>query len=157
MAFRDDYTDLVNDERAKRVASQMFLIDEFLVREQEAGRLNLNLSEIKKTIKVHGHCQQKALVGLNDTVKALSLVPGYQVEALNTGCCGMAGSFGYENNHYDISMKIAEDRLFPALRAAGEDVGVAAPGTSCRHQIADGLGRQARHPIEWIHDALVKT
>jgi Fe-S oxidoreductase len=154
MAFRDDYRDLLRDERTERVAQHVFLIDEFLAREHAAGRLHLPLREIKKTLKVHGHCQQKALAGVGPTLAALRLVPGYQVEALNTGCCGMAGSFGYEKEHYDLSLRIGEDRLFPAVRSSPGDVGFAAPGTSCRHQIADGTGRHARHPIEWIRDAL---
>ena len=155
MAFRDDYRDLIKSEKTERVAKNVFLIDEFLAKEQAAGRLNLQFKDMQKTLKVHGHCQQKALVGMAPTVAALKLVPGYQVEALNTGCCGMAGSFGYETEHYDLSLKIGEDRLFPAIRASAEEVGIVAPGTSCRHQIADGVGRTARHPIEWIRDALV--
>ncbi|MBM3262965.1 MAG: FAD-binding protein [candidate division Zixibacteria bacterium] len=154
MAYRDDYRDLVGGEQTERVAKSILLIDEFLAREHAAGRLKLGFRETKKTLKVHGHCQQKALVGVGPTVSALKLVPGYQVDAFNTGCCGMAGSFGYETEHYDLSLKIGEDRLFPAVRAVGEDVGIVAPGTSCRHQITDGTGRQARHPIEWIRDAL---
>ena len=154
MTFRDDYLDLVDDPRAKRVADHVFLIDEFLAQEHEAGRLNLTFKDIKKSLKLHGHCQQKAIVGTGPTVTALNLVPGYEVEALNTGCCGMAGSFGYEQEHYDISMKIGDDRLFPAVKNDNGHSEIVAPGTSCRHQLADGLGCTAKHPIEYIREAI---
>ena len=154
MTFRDDYLDLVDDPRAKRVADHIFLIDEFLAQEHEAGRLRLSFREVNKTLKVHGHCQQKAIVGIEPTLTALKLVPGYEVTALNTGCCGMAGSFGYEKEHFDISMKIAEDRLFPAVSDDKSAAEFVAPGTSCRHQLAEGLGCRAKHPIEYIREAM---
>lgn len=154
MTFRDDYRDLVDDPRADRVADGMLMIDEFLAREHGAGRLSLPAKRIEKTISLHGHCQQKAIAGTGSTVAALELVPGYEVTTLNTGCCGMAGSFGYEREHYELSMRIGEDRLFPAVRAAQAGTELAATGTSCRHQIADGTGRTARHPIEMIRAAV---
>ena len=154
MTFRDDYRDLVDDPRADRVADGMLMIDEFLAREHAAGRLSLPVRPSDRAISLHGHCQQKAIAGTGSTVAALELVPGYDVTTLNTGCCGMAGSFGYEREHYDLSMKIGEDRLFPAIRAAAEGTEFAATGTSCRHQIADGTGRTARHPIELIRAAI---
>lgn len=154
MTFRDDYRDLVDDPRAARLADGMLMIDEFLAKEQEAGRLSLPVRPTDRAISLHGHCQQKAIAGTGSTVAALELVPGYEVTTLNTGCCGMAGSFGYEREHYDLSMKIGEDRLFPAIRAAGEGTEFAATGTSCRHQIADGTGKTALHPIELISMAL---
>ena len=154
MTFRDDYRDLVNDPRTDRIADSIFMIDEFLVREQAAGRLSLPVNRLDRTISLHGHCQQKAIAGTGSTVAALELVPGYEVTTLNTGCCGMAGSFGYEREHYDLSMKIGEDRLFPAIRNAEDRTEFAATGTSCRHQIADGTGRTAHHPIELIRAAV---
>ncbi len=154
MTFRDDYRDLVNDPRSARIAESMFMIDEFLAREHEAGRLSLPVRPTDGKISLHGHCQQKAIAGTGPTVASLELVPGYEVKTLNTGCCGMAGSFGYEREHYDLSMKIGEDRLFPAIRNADKVTEFAATGTSCRHQIADGTGRTARHPIELIRAAL---
>ena len=154
MTFRDDYRDLVDDPRADRLAEGMLMIDEFLAREHGAGRLSLPVRPTGRSISLHGHCQQKAIAGTGSTVAALELVPGYEVTTLNTGCCGMAGSFGYEREHYDLSMKIGEDRLFPAIRAADEGTEFAATGTSCRHQIADGTGRTAFHPIELIRNAL---
>ncbi len=154
MTFRDDYRDLVNDPRTNRIADSIFMIDEFLAREQAAGRLSLPVKRLDRTISLHGHCQQKAIAGTGSTVAALELVPGYEVTTLNTGCCGMAGSFGYEREHYDLSMKIGEDRLFPAIRNADDRTEFAATGTSCRHQIADGTGRTAHHPIELIRAAV---
>jgi FAD/FMN-containing dehydrogenase/Fe-S oxidoreductase len=154
LSFRDDYLELVDDKRAQKVAEHVFLIDEFLVRENEAGRLNLDFKDIRQKIEVHGHCHQKALMGTGPTVAALNMVPGYDAEALNTGCCGMAGSFGYEREHYDLSLKIGGDRLFPAINGLDEHTVCAAPGTSCRHQISDGTGHSAKHPIEYIRDAM---
>ena len=154
MTFRDDYRDLLDDPRAARIADGMFMIDEFLAREHSAGRLSLPVGSTEGKISLHGHCQQKAIAGTGSTVASLELVPGYEVTTLNTGCCGMAGSFGYEKEHYDLSMKIGEDRLFPAIRNADEATEFAATGTSCRHQIADGTGRTARHPIELVRAAL---
>lgn len=154
MTFRDDYRDLLDDPRAGRIADGMYMIDEFLAREQAAGRLSLPVRSTDGKISLHGHCQQKAIAGTSSTSAALEMVPGYEVTTLNTGCCGMAGSFGYEQEHYDLSMKIGEDRLFPAIRNADEATIFAATGTSCRHQIADGTGRTARHPIELIRAAL---
>ena len=109
----------------------------------------------KKHIKLHGHCQQKAISSTASTIKVLSWPAGYTVEEIPSGCCGMAGSFGYEKEHYDLSMKVGELVLFPALRKTADGVLIAAPGTSCRHQIKDGTGRKALHPAEILYDALV--
>ena len=132
----------------------VFLIDEFLVREHNAGRLDLPYKKIDKALEIHGHCHQKALMGAGPTLAALDMVPGYDVSVLNTGCCGMAGSFGYEKEHYDLSLKIGGDRLFPAINKPNGHTEYVAPGTSCRHQIADGTGRTAKHPIEYIREAI---
>ena len=108
----------------------------------------------KQVIKLHGHCHQKALTSLTPSVKTLSFPQNYVVETINSGCCGMAGSFGYEKEHYAVSMKVGELVLFPAVRQAAESVIIAAAGTSCRHQIKDGTGRKAKHPIEVLFEAL---
>ncbi|NDH95354.1 MAG: FAD-binding oxidoreductase, partial [Planctomycetia bacterium] len=109
-----------------------------------------------KKILLHGHCHQKALASLEPTRQLLSLPACYTVEVIPSGCCGMAGSFGYEREHFDVSMQIGELVLFPAVRAAAADTLLAAPGTSCRHQIKDGTGRLARHPVEILRDALLR-
>ena len=107
-----------------------------------------------QTIKLHGHCHQKALSSVVPTVKMLELPVKYQVRMIPSGCCGMAGSFGYEAEHFEVSQKIGELVLLPAVRETPADVLIAAPGTSCRHQIKDATGRRAFHPIEILHDAL---
>jgi FAD/FMN-containing dehydrogenase/Fe-S oxidoreductase len=160
LTFRDEYIDLATDENwaaAKALAKNVFLIDEFIAAEIDKGHISKELfTKEKKLIKLHGHCQQKALSSVAPSVKLLSLPENYRVETIPSGCCGMAGSFGFEKEHYDLSMKIGELVLFPAVRQQGEEVIVAAPGTSCRHQIKDGTGRKALHPVEVLYDALVK-
>jgi Fe-S oxidoreductase len=111
-------------------------------------------TEAERRILVHGHCHQKSLVGMGPTARILALPPNYRVEVLNTSCCGMAGAFGYEKEHVDISLKMAERRLAPAVRAASEDTLIAAAGTSCRAQIFDTTGRRALHPAEILLQAL---
>jgi Fe-S oxidoreductase len=131
------------------------MIDEFLAREVEAGRIKSEqFTTAQKQIKLHGHCQQKAVASIAPTVKILSLPANYSVQTIPSGCCGMAGSFGYEKEHYELSMKIGELVLFPAVRSAANDVIIAAPGTSCRHQVKDGTGRIALHPVEVLWEAL---
>jgi Fe-S oxidoreductase len=107
-------------------------------------------------VLLHGHCHQKALAGVDASAWIVGLPENYSVEVIPSGCCGMAGSFGYEKEHYAVSMNVGELVLFPAVRKAGEDVLVAAPGTSCRHQIMDGTGRKALHPVEVLYAALEK-
>jgi Fe-S oxidoreductase len=158
LGFRDEYLDLVPLDlkaAATHIAQNSFLIDEFLAKEAEAGRISAQaFREDKKQIKLHGHCHQKALSQISATVKILSLPPQYQVDLIPSGCCGMAGSFGYEAEHYDLSMKVGELVLFPSVRASAEDVLIAATGTSCRHQILDGTARRAFHPVEILWSAL---
>ncbi len=154
LTFRDEYPELVRDERAKKVAANSFMIDEFLVQLQEEGKLTLNLGKLEKKVLFQAHCHQKADMGTATSMAALRLASGYQVELVNAGCCGMAGSFGYEKEHYDLSMKIGEESLFPAIRAKDEDWEVAVMGVSCRQQVADGTGRKARHLVEVLADAL---
>jgi FAD/FMN-containing dehydrogenase/Fe-S oxidoreductase len=160
LTFRDEYVDLADDDKfetAKQMAKNVFTIDEFIAREIERESIKAaQFSNETRKIKLHGHCQQKALSSVAPTVKLLSLPANYSVETIPSGCCGMAGSFGYEKEHYDISMKIGELVLFPTVRKQSEDVVIAAPGTSCRHQIKDGTGRIAKHPIEVLYDALLE-
>lgn len=159
LSFRDEYPDLVREdlrEKAKQLSKNVFLIDEFLSMEAEQGRISPDLfTAEKKQIKLHGHCQQKALSTPLHSKNILSLPANFNVEIIPSGCCGMAGSFGYEKEHYDLSMQIGEMVLFPAVRNADEETLIAAPGTSCRHQVKDGTGRKAQHPVEILYDALV--
>jgi Fe-S oxidoreductase len=152
LTFRDEYPDLLRGEEkdaARKIGAYTFMIEEFLARELELGNIDVSLfKETGATIKVHGHCQQKALSSLTPVKVILTKLGNNQVHMINSGCCGMAGSFGYEKEHYDISMKIGELVLFPAVRKQPENVVIAAAGTSCRHQIKDGTGRKAVHPVE---------
>ncbi|MGN7722749.1 FAD-binding and (Fe-S)-binding domain-containing protein [Chitinophaga sp. 22620] len=159
LGFRDEYPDLVSDglrDTAKQLAKNVYMVDEFLSIEADLGNIRSDMFKAADTkIKLHGHCQQKALSSVLHSKKILSLPGGYSVEVIPSGCCGMAGSFGYEKEHYDVSMKIGELVLFPAVRNAAEGTLIAAPGTSCRHQIKDGTGAKAQHPVEILYDALV--
>jgi FAD/FMN-containing dehydrogenase/Fe-S oxidoreductase len=159
LTFRDEYIDLADEgqwEAAKEMSKHVWLIDEFIAAEIEKGNIKKeSFTKAERTIKLHGHCQQKALSSVASSVRVLSLPENYLVETIPSGCCGMAGSFGYEKEHYDISMKIGELVLFPAVRNSKEDVIVAAPGTSCRHQIKDGTGKKALHPVEVLYEALI--
>ncbi|MEO5564962.1 MAG: FAD-linked oxidase C-terminal domain-containing protein [Chitinophagaceae bacterium] len=159
LTFRDEYIDLADDanfETAKALAKNVFLIDEFIAAEIEKGNISHQLfTKERRHLKLHGHCQQKALSSVNPSAKLLSLPENYTVEIIPSGCCGMAGSFGYEKEHYELSMQVGELVLLPAVRNATSDTIIAAPGTSCRHQIKDGTGRKALHPIEILHDALI--
>ena len=159
LTFRDEYIDLADDDQlaaVKQLSEHVFLIDEFIVLEIEKGNITAaQFTKEKKQIQLHGHCQQKALSSVAASAKLLSLPENYSVTTIPSGCCGMAGSFGYEKEHYELSMKIGELVLFPAIRKdAGESI-IAAPGTSCRHQVKDGTGRKALHPVEILYDALI--
>ena len=159
LTFRDEYLDLVPPElkeSAQKIAKNSFLFEEWFASEIEKKNISQNsFTQDSKLIKLHGHCHQKALSSLVPSKRALSLPKNYEVQLIPSGCCGMAGSFGYEVEHYEVSMKIGELVLFPTVRKQPEDVIIAAPGTSCRHQIKDGTGRIAQHPIEILYDALV--
>ncbi|HTB51394.1 MAG TPA: FAD-linked oxidase C-terminal domain-containing protein [Ferruginibacter sp.] len=160
LTFRDEYPDLADDDKlvaANALAKNVYLIDEFIAAEIEKGYINSNqFTKEKKEIKLHGHCQQKALSSVAPSVKMLSLPENYTVETIPSGCCGMAGSFGFEKEHYELSMNIGEMVLFPSVRKHPENGIVAAPGTSCRHQIKDGTGKIAFHTVEVLYDALIK-
>ncbi len=160
ITFRDEYPDLVDpakQEKAKKLGEHALMIDEFLVREIKAGRIHQDQFTSKsQKIKLHGHCYQKAFKLVDYTKTLLSFPLNYEVEVIPSGCCGMAGSFGYEKEHYEVSQKVAELVLYPTLRKTGDEYLIAAAGTSCRHQIKDGLQRKSFHPIEIIYDALIK-
>ncbi|MCP4521487.1 MAG: FAD-binding protein [Cytophagales bacterium] len=157
LSFRDEYPKLVDDkESAKALAKNAFLIDEFIAQEIEKGNISADeFTDKAQKIKLHGHCHQKALSSVNFSKTLLSLPKNYEVEVIPSGCCGMSGSFGYDADKYSTSMQIGELVLFPAVREAGSDTFIAAPGTSCRHQIKDGTGRQAMHPVEILYSALI--
>ena len=160
LSFRDEYPDLVEKEQkegALKLAKNCLLIDEFLSGEIDKGNITGEMfAKEKAEIKLHGHCHQKSFSSLKHTVKMLSLPENYSVETIPSGCCGMAGSFGYEKEHYELSQQIGELVLFPEVRKADNKVIIAAPGTSCRHQIYDGTGRKATHPVELLYDAINK-
>jgi Fe-S oxidoreductase len=159
LGFRDEYPDLMPPHlkaAAAFLAKNALLIDEFIAREVAAGRIRPgSFRAEERTIKLHGHCHQKALSSQSPTVQMLELPAGHKVSLIPSGCCGMAGSFGYEVEHYALSQQIGELVLFPAVRATPAEVLVAAPGTSCRHQIKDATGRLALHPVEILHAALL--
>ena len=154
LTLKDEYPELAKGEKARKVAEHSYLIDDFLMMLQDKGGLELEFRDLPKRVLFHGHCHQKALVGTANAMRALRLPPGYQVEQVNSGCCGMAGSFGFEKEHYEISMKIGGEVLFPAIEAKGADWEVAVTGVSCRQQIEHATGRRARHLVEVLRDAL---
>ena len=123
--------------------------------EKEKGNITKDMfTDERSVIRLHGHCHQKAIAA-SETVKKMLLIPrNFEVDEIKSGCCGMAGAFGYEREHYDISMKVGELVLFPEIRKTDLDTIIVAPGTSCRHQIKDGTGRIAYHPVEVLYDAL---
>jgi Fe-S oxidoreductase len=144
LTLRDEALAMGFGEKARTVASQALLLEEFLAREAKAGRFALSLRPAKAPILVHGHCHQKAFGTVSSLLEVLRLIPGAKPELIESSCCGMAGSFGYDAAHYEISMKMAELSLLPAIRKRPDAILVAG-GTSCRHQIADGAGRAAMH------------
>jgi FAD/FMN-containing dehydrogenase/Fe-S oxidoreductase len=158
LGFRDEFPDLVPERlkpAARSLARHALLFEEFIAREAEASRVRADaFTTAPRQIRLHGHCHQKALSSLTPAVKALQLPANYRVQLIPSGCCGMAGSFGYEAEHFGLSQQIGELVLFPAVRAASADTLVAAAGTSCRHQIKDATGRRALHPAEILHAAL---
>ncbi len=159
LTFRDEYPDLAGDdvkEKALQLSGNTFTFEEFITREFEAGNIKKGSFTSNKTkILLHGHCYQKTLSSLVFSKKALSIPENFEVQNIPSGCCGMAGSFGYEKEHYDLSMKIGELVLFPSIRKANGNFIIAAAGTSCRHQIKDGTDKIALHPAVILRDALI--
>ena len=154
LTFRDEYPDLLRDEakeKALKVSKYTFTMEEFLANEIEAGHLNSeDFTKEKRNILVHGHCHQKAISSINFTKEVLSTPKNFDVKLIPSGCCGMAGSFGYEKQHFEVSMKIGELVLFPEIRKTDENTIIVASGTSCRHQIYDGTKRKAYHLVELL-------
>ncbi len=157
LTFRDEYLRLSDDkEAAKKIAAHTYTIEEFIALEIKKGNIKSEqFTSDFKEIKIHGHCQQKSLSSVGPTFNMLNLPKNYKVTILNTGCCGMAGSFGYEKEHYKLSMQIGEDTLFPKIRNTDSQTLIAAAGTSCRHQIYDGTNKQAQHPVSILKNALL--
>ena len=155
LTLRDEYPEFIRTDTARKVAENSFLFEELITREQKQGRLILQSNGAGKKVLLHGHCHQKALVGTTPTVAMLKGA-GYEVSEVDSGCCGMAGSFGFEKEHYDLSATIGNRRLVPAVKAAGPEVEIVAPGISCRQQIEHLAGRKAKHPAELILAGLNK-
>jgi FAD/FMN-containing dehydrogenase/Fe-S oxidoreductase len=159
LAFRDEYPDLAGRSlkpAAEELGRNSFVLDEFLMREMKAGKIEKSsFTSDKKKILYHGHCQQKALSGTESARFILSFPTNYSVEEIPSGCCGMAGSFGFEKEHYELSQKVGELILFPSVRNSSGDTVISASGTSCRHQILEGTGKKALHPVEILYEALM--
>lgn len=156
LTFRDEYIRLADDkESAKKIAKNTHTIEEFLAQEHENKYFDSSLfTNETKHLKIHGHCHQKALSSTYSSFKILNIPKNFKVTIMNTGCCGMAGSFGYEQEHYKVSMQVGEDTLFPKIRNLNKNTEIVAAGTSCRHQIFDGTSRVAKHPISILKEAL---
>jgi len=153
LTLRDEYPEFIDTEAARKVAENSFLFEEFVTRELKKGGLTLPSNGGGKRVLLHGHCHQKALVGTAPTTAMLKAA-GYEVNEVDSGCCGMAGSFGFEKEHYDLSTKIAKRRLVPAVNATGQEINIVAPGISCRQQIEHLAGRKAKHPAELMIEVL---
>ena len=156
LTFRDEYLRLAKDkESAEKLSKNVLTIEEFFKKEITSGKIHSGqFSDIEKSIKIHGHCHQKSMSSVEVTFAMLNLPKNSNVTIYNSGCCGMAGSFGYEKEHYDISMQMGEDTLFPKIRATDSETAIAAAGTSCRHQIFDGTNRKALHPVTILRTCL---
>lgn len=161
LSFRDEYPELVDHhlvDDAKKLAKNAFTIEEFIAREFDLGHIQPSaFTKNEADILYHGHCQQKSIASTASALKMLQIPANYKASEIKSGCCGMAGSFGYEKEHYEVSMKVGELVLFPSIRKSGANTIIAASGTSCRHQIADGTERSALHPVEVLYFALDNT
>ncbi|MGH8071383.1 MAG: anaerobic glycerol-3-phosphate dehydrogenase subunit C [Candidatus Entotheonellia bacterium] len=158
LTLRDEYPDLVADTRVEAVAAHSFMIEEFLATLHGRGELNIPFKDVKRQLLLHGHCHQKALIGTGPSLTVLRLPPGFEVEEIDSGCCGMAGSFGFEQEHYDMSHAIGSRRLFPAvqakLKSTNGDFDVVAAGVSCRQQVEHFTGKRPKHLVEVLADVL---
>lgn len=157
LSFRDEYLRLATDkESAMKIARNTFLIEEFIASEMQAGNIRKDqFTSEEKQIKIHIHCHHKSLGNQKDVFDILNFPVNFKPIIIPAGCCGMAGSFGYEKDHYDVSMKIGELKLFPSIRKSSEETVIVSSGTSCRHQIQDGTGRGAIHPVSLLQQSLV--
>jgi Fe-S oxidoreductase len=158
LSLRDEYLELVPKDLlagAKRIAANSFLFEEWFAAEIQKGNIKEDSFRPRaKEVHIHGHCYHKSLSSTNPIKESIGVVPGYKVSEIPSGCCGMAGAFGYEKEHYDVSMQIGNLVLFPAINKTDKDVVIAASGTSCRHQIKDGTGRKAKHTAEILYESL---
>jgi Fe-S oxidoreductase len=156
LTLRDEYPDLLRDDASRTVAGNALLLDELITQlaVQDPDVTSIFRPDLERRVLLHGHCHQKAILGVEPTVQALSLVPGYSVQTIDSACCGMAGSFGFEAEHYDISRKIGGLRLFPAVEAAAPEAAIAVTGVSCRQQIGHFTSKRPRHAVELLADAL---
>ncbi|MDP4222922.1 MAG: FAD-linked oxidase C-terminal domain-containing protein, partial [Bacteroidota bacterium] len=160
LGFRDEYPDLVTKDLsndAAKLARNSFMIDEFISNEFKAGKIKREFfTDRAEKVLLHAHCQQKAVASSECSISMLSIPVNFKVNEIPSGCCGMAGSFGYEKEHFELSNQIGNLVLFPAIRNNGNNIIIAAPGTSCRHHIKDGTGKVAKHPVEVLYEALRK-
>lgn len=158
LTLRDEFKSMLPGEETNALSESALLLEEFLAQQHQAGKLQLKLKPLSaKRALVHGHCHQKAFATMDAMQQTLKLIPELEVEVIDSGCCGMAGAFGYESSHYEVSMKMAELSLLPAVRNASDDTLVIANGTSCRHQIHDGTQRETRHIACVLQDALQES
>ncbi len=156
LTLRDEYLDLMKGSAVEKVAAGSFLVDEFLIRLNKQDKLKLRFRPAAKEVLFHGHCHQKAQVGTVDSLEALRLIPQCKVSEVSSGCCGMAGSFGFESEHYELSETIGRQRLIPAVDTASRDTEIAIAGASCRQQIGHFTDREPRHVVEILRDALAE-
>jgi len=155
LTLRDEFISMLPGEASKALAQRALLLEEFLAQQHQAGKLRLDLKPLTaRRALVHGHCHQKAFATMAAMRQTLALIPQLEVEVIDSGCCGMAGAFGYEADHYQVSMKMAELSLLPKLRAAGNDTLIITNGTSCRHQIRHGAQRESLHIARVLQTAL---
>jgi Fe-S oxidoreductase len=158
LTLRDEYPDLVSDPRVESVAANSFMIEEFLATLHGRGELQLTFKGTQRKLLLHGHCHQKALIGTGPSLAVLRLPAGFEVEEVDSGCCGMAGSFGFEHEHYDLSRAVGSRRLFPAVEAKRQatngDFDVVAAGVSCRQQVEHFTGKRPKHLVEVLAEAL---
>jgi Fe-S oxidoreductase len=156
--LRDEFKALLPGPDTEALAARALMLEDFLAAESDGGRLALPLKPVAwRRALLHGHCHQKAFAAMGAVERTLGLIPDLEVDVVESGCCGMAGAFGYEAEHFDLSMRMGELGVLPAVRAAGDDVVVVADGTSCRQQIRDGAGRRAMHVARVLESALANT
>lgn len=158
LSFRDEYIRLAADkEIAKDLAKNTVTIEEFISHEISLGNIKSeSFKKDKRDVKAHVHCHQKSISNSIHTFNMLNVVPNYKVTLINSGCCGMAGSFGFEKEHYAVSMQMGEDTLFSKVRNATENTILVASGTSCRHQIKDGTNKHSLHAVTVLRSALIQ-
>ena len=160
LSFRDEYPELVGEDMkqdALHLSKNVLMIEEYIVNLLDRKLIDKSLfTDQPKIVKLHGHCQQKAVASTAETLRMLSIPENYSVAEIPSGCCGMAGSFGYEKEHFELSMKVGELVLFPEIRKAGSETIIAVPGTSCRHQVKDGTGIRGKHPVEVLFEAIAE-